>query len=178
MFGYNFIQEGKCFETGAIAIHDYRKEGCDMEKNDLLRLIAPCGLLCYTCDAMKDGVINQAAKRLLHALASYDSFLESSPGARPISKKYSSFKEVLEYLANVKCNGCREDRCLKTDCIVPECTHNRNILFCYECEDFPCDKTGFPDALKEKWIRKNKRIKEVGIEQFFEEEKEIPHYFS
>jgi hypothetical protein len=32
--------------------------------------------------------------------------------------------------------------------------------------------------LREKWIRKNKRIKEVGIEQFFEEEKEIPHYSS
>jgi len=164
--------------SGTIAIYSYKKEGYDMKKNDLLRVIAPCGLLCYTCDAMKDGVINQAAKKLLYALTSYDSFLESSPGARPISEKYSDFKEVLDYLANVKCNGCREDRCLKTNCIVPECTHNRNILFCYECEDFPCDKTGFPDDLKEKWIRKNKRIKEVGIERFFEEEKEIPHYSS
>ena len=51
-----------------------------MEKNDLLRLIAPCGLLCYTCDAMKDGVISQAAKRLLYVLESYDAFLESTRG--------------------------------------------------------------------------------------------------
>jgi|SRR5690554_170898 len=155
-----------------------RKRGQDMKKNDLLRLIAPCGLLCYTCDAMKDGVINKAAKRLLYVLGSYDSFLESSPEARPISEKYSSFKEVLEYLANVKCNGCREDRCLKTNCFVPECTQNHNILFCYECKDFPCDRTGFSDDLKEKWIRKNKKIEEIGIEKFFEEEKDLPHYSS
>jgi len=149
-----------------------------MEKTELLRLIAPCGLLCFTCDAMKDGVINESAKKLLYVLGSYDSFLESCPGSRPISGKYSDFKEVLEYLANVKCNGCREDHCMDPNCIVPECTKNQSVDFCYECKDFPCAKTGFPDGLKEKWIRKNNKLKEIGIEKFFEEEKKIPHYAS
>jgi hypothetical protein len=147
-----------------------------MEKNELLRLIAPCGLLCYTCDAMKNGPINESAKKLLYVLESYDFFLESCPGSRSISGKYSDFKEVLEYLASVKCNGCREDHCMESNCIVPECTQNQNIYFCYECKDFPCGRTGFPDGLKEKWIRKNNKIKEIGIEKYFEEEKNIPHY--
>jgi hypothetical protein len=112
---------------------------------------------------------NAAAKKLLYVLGSYDSFLEGSPGSRPILDKYNDFKEVLEYLANGKCNGC---------CIVPKCTEDRGILFCFECKDFPCDKTGFPTGLREKWIRKNNKIKEIGIEQFFEEEKNVPHYAS
>lgn len=150
----------------------------NVDNNNLLRLIAPCGRLCYTCDAMKDGVINQAAKKLLYVLCSYDSFLQSAPDSRPISGKYSAFKEVLEYLADVKCNGCREDHCMNKNCIVPECTKNQNIQFCYECKGFPCDKTGFPDDLREKWIRKNKKIKAIVIEKYFDEEKNLPHYAS
>lgn len=149
-----------------------------MKRNEMLRLIAPCGLLCYTCDAMKNGVINEAAKRLLYVLGSYDAFLESSPGARPISGKYNDFKEVLEYLAQAKCNGCRDDHCMDSNCIVPECVKKQNIHFCYECKDFPCDKTGFPDDLRDKWIKKNNKIKAIGVEKYFEEEKDLPHYAS
>jgi hypothetical protein len=149
-----------------------------MNRNELLRLIAPCGLLCHTCDAMKDGAVNNAAQRLLFVLGSYDSFLENAPAARPISEKYNDFKEVLQYLADVKCRGCREDHCMDSNCIVPDCVKSRGIDFCHECGDFPCDKTGFPDGLKEKWIRKNNKIREFGIEKFFEEEKDIPHYAS
>ena len=149
-----------------------------MERNELLRLIAPCGLLCYTCDAMKNGVINELAKKLLYVLDSYASFLESSPSARPISGKYKDFQEVLKYFAGVKCNGCREDRCLNSNCIVPECTKKQDIYFCYECKEFPCNKTGFSDGLKEKWIRKNNKIKAIGIEKYFDEEKNLSHYAS
>jgi hypothetical protein len=148
------------------------------EHSKLLRLIAPCGLLCYTCDAMKDGAVSTAAKKLLYALDSYDLFLEGAPGARPISGKYKEFKEVLQYLADVTCRGCREDHCMEANCVVPECVKSRGIDFCYECADFPCDKTGFPDGLKDKWIRKNNKIKQIGIEKFFEEEKDLPHYAS
>lgn len=149
-----------------------------MEKDELLRLIAPCGLMCHTCDAMEDGVVNKAAKKLLFVLGSYDSFLKSCPGSRPISGKYPDFKEVLEYLANVKCKGCREDHCLGSDCIVPECVKGKGIDFCYQCEDFPCDQTGFSDDLRAKWIRKNNKLKEIGMAVYFEEEKQIPHYGS
>lgn len=149
-----------------------------MEKSELLQLIAPCGLLCYTCDAMQNGIINETARKLWYVLGSYDLFLKNCPGSRPIAGKYNDFKEVLEYLANVKCNGCRTDHCPDSNCIVPECTKNRNIHFCYECKEFPCSKTGFPEELKEKWIRKNNKIKEIGLENFFEEEKGIPHYVS
>jgi len=149
-----------------------------MEKSELLRLIAPCGLVCYTCDGFKGGVINEAAKKLLYVLGSYDSFLKSCPGSRPISGKYDDFKEVLKYLADVKCNGCRQDHCMDSGCIVLGCTKGQGIDFCYECKEFPCTKSNFQDGLKEKWIRKNNRIKEIGIEKFFEEEKNIPHYAS
>jgi len=149
-----------------------------MERNEILKLVAPCGLLCYTCDAMKNGVINKTAKKLLYVLDSYDSFLANSPDSRPIAGKYGVFIEVLTYFAAAQCHGCREDRCLNTSCFVPECTKKQQIDFCYECKEFPCAKTGFPDDLQEKWIRKNKRIKAVGLEQFFAEEKNLPHYAS
>ncbi|NLY91095.1 MAG: DUF3795 domain-containing protein [Firmicutes bacterium] len=65
----------------------------------------------------------------------------------------------MAYLANVQCNGCREDHCLSSDCIVPECTKSQDINFCYECKEFPCDKMGFSTDLKEKWIRKTISLK-------------------
>ncbi len=149
-----------------------------MKKNELLRLVSPCGLVCYTCDAMKDGAINKAAKKLMYVLDSYDTFLKNTPGARSISGKYNDFLEVLGYLADVRCNGCRTDHCMNSNCVVPECAKNKNIHFCYECKEFPCAKTEFPDSLKETWIMKNNKIREIGIIKYFEEEKKKPHYAS
>ncbi len=149
-----------------------------MKKEELLKFIAPCGLVCYTCDHFQSGVINEAAKRLLYVLESYDRFLKEHPASRPISGRYDDFQAVLEYLANVECKGCRESKCMGSECFVAKCVKEKQVDFCYECREFPCDKTGFEDDLKQKWLSKNNRIKTVGMEQYFKEEKEIPHYSS
>lgn len=149
-----------------------------MKKDDIFKIVAPCGLLCYTCDKLEGGIINKTAKKLLFLLESYKSVVKAYSKSTPVLTKYDNFKEVLEYFANVNCKGCREGKCNNSDCIVPACIKEKNINFCFECAEFPCEKTGFDDKLKDKWIRKNLKIKEIGFEKYFEEEKAKPHYLT
>lgn len=44
---------------------------------------------------------------------------------------------------------------------------------------FPCDKVNnkvFKDSVIKKWYERNMRIKEIGINSYYEERKDIPHY--
>ncbi|MCD4669366.1 MAG: DUF3795 domain-containing protein [Actinomycetia bacterium] len=147
-----------------------------IKKDDIFKIVAPCGLLCYTCDGLEGGIINETAKKLLFLLESYESVVKTYSKSTPVLTKYDNFKEVLEHFANVNCKGCREGKCNNSDCIVPTCIKEKNINFCFECAEFPCEKTGFDDKLKDKWIRKNLKIKKIGFEKYFEEEKAKAHY--
>ena len=42
---------------------------------------------------------------------------------------------------DLRCWGCKSDTvCIYcTDCTIRQCAQSRQIEFCFECEDFPCD---------------------------------------
>ncbi len=50
----------------------------------------------------------------------------------------SNFKE------KVNCQGCREEKSLLEDCPTRACAIQKGIMYCGECNDFPCEQlSGF-----------------------------------
>jgi hypothetical protein len=138
--------------------------------------LAPCGLVCYTCAAAKEGAIQAHAGALSRLLESFDRFAEQFSTYEPRLNKYPDFKEVLLLLAEGSCEGCRSGKCMYPDCYVSPCIAEKGIDFCYECEAFPCEEVNFDRALRIKWRRANRRMREIGAEAYFEEVKDRSHY--
>lgn len=147
-----------------------------MEKATLLKRIAPCGLVCYTCAAAKNGILQQHGKELLRLLGSFDMFAEKLSAFEPRLKKYPEFKEVLQLLGEASCEGCRDGICKFPGCGIAPCIKGKGHDFCFECPSFPCQEADFEPMLKAKWLAANERMKEIGAEAYYEEVKDRSHY--
>ncbi len=147
-----------------------------MEYDEILKILAPCGLNCAKCIAFVGGDIKKHSKELKRLLGSFDGYAERFSNFIPVFKKYPSFKELLDYFARAECKGCRQGDCKYPNCGVAKCYKDRNVDFCFQCNEFPCDKSNFDPNLKERWIKMNNLMKEIGAEAYFEETKELPRY--
>ena len=133
--------------------------------------IAPCGLCCETCFAHVDGDIRRYSLKLKEKLGNFhinakrfETLLDN-----PIFSKYPAFKEMLDYFASENCKGCRNEQCkLFKDCGVRPCHQEKQIDFCYQCDEFPCEKTNFDPGLYKGWVMINEKIRAMGIEQYCE----------
>lgn len=91
--------------------------------------------------------------------------------------KYPDFKIFLDYLASAHCQGCRHEACkLFKECGVRPCHQEKKIDFCFQCDEFPCDRTGFDEHLRVRWVKLNERIRKVGLERYDEETHDRPRY--
>ena len=148
-------------------------------RQDILKALGPCGLNCEKCFAHEDGDIRKYSLKLIEKLgdfALYAKRFESLLDA-PIFKKYPDFRIMLEYLASENCKGCRKENCkLFKDCEVRNCHQQKNIDFCFQCNDYPCNKTNFDSALNKRWTKLNDRIREIGVEKYYAETKDMPRY--
>lgn len=145
----------------------------------ILNSLGPCGINCGKCFAFSNGSIKNHSENLLKNLGNFDiyakRFIELLD--EPIFEKYADFKEMLEYFAAVSCKGCRKQEChLFKSCNVRTCYKEKNVDFCYQCKDFPCDNTGFDEHLRKRWLVTNLRMKEVGAETYYNEIKDNPRY--
>jgi hypothetical protein len=59
---------------------------------------------------------------------------------------------------------------------VIRCFKSKGVDYCFQCDEFPCDKTNFDPHLLQRWIDMNMRMKSIGVEAFYEETKELPRY--
>ncbi|MCL2772587.1 MAG: DUF3795 domain-containing protein [Oscillospiraceae bacterium] len=148
-----------------------------MEKEKLLNYIAPCSLLCYTCMSFKDGPSSTSAKKVYNYSDGWGEFYNTlipEEKREEAYKEFSAFQNTLKFLGGASCPGCRNNPqsnksgwgCAE-GCVIPACVKEHGVDFCAECDEFPCqtcDNTG------------SKRIKEIGIEAYFEEMKDISHY--
>jgi hypothetical protein len=141
--------------------------------------IAPCGLHCGKCFAFHKSAIKELSKGLKNELGNFDVFAERFVDLlnEPVFKKYSDFKELLNYFSSVECKGCRNENCkLFKNCKVRECYKEKKVDFCYQCNDFPCNDTGFDQHLYKRFVEINLKIKSIGIENYFGEIKDKPRY--
>ena len=72
---------------------------------------------------------------------------------------------------------CRSQACaVYPDCGVIDCHKKKGVDFCFECDEFPCEKTNFDPDLKRRWIQMNNRAKEIGIEAYCKESMKFSRY--
>jgi len=143
------------------------------------KALGPCGLNCEKCFANADGGIKYHSRKLQELLGNFDIYAERFITLidEPKFKNYPAFKIMLDYFSETNCRGCRDECCkLFKDCGVKECYKEKGADFCFQCDEFPCDKTNFDDHLRKRWIEINQRIKEIGIENYYYEIKEKPRY--
>lgn len=143
---------------------------------DILHEIAPCGLYCSKCFANSEGEIRSTSIILQSLLGSFDIYAERFSSFLPVFKNYSHFKTLLTYLTEENCLGCRKGSCLYPDCGVRDCYKAKNIDYCFQCDEFPCQKTNFDTHLEQRWKQINIRMKEIGIEAYYQETKDLPRY--
>ena len=148
-----------------------------MDYGDIVKIVAPCGLNCKKCFAFENGEIQFHATKLKTLLGSFDLYAERfSTMIDPVFGEYPSFKKLLAHLTAGNCRGCRQGTCEYKKCGVITCYQKKGVDFCFQCDDFPCEKTNFDPDLQRRWIRMNNRMSEIGVEAYFEETKDVPRY--
>ena len=150
-----------------------------MDYERLKSRLAPCGLHCGKCFAFIDGDIKNYSNRLKESLGYFgiyaDRFVDLVD--EPVFRKYHDFNELLSYFASVECRGCRKEKCkIFKDCKVRDCHEQKKIDFCFQCSDFPCNNTGFDQHLHKRSVDINMRMKEIGVERYYDEIKDKPRY--
>jgi hypothetical protein len=148
-------------------------------KDELIDKFGPCGLLCEKCYAYYKGPIRFHAEQLKNNLGEFDNYAKRFITLldKPVFSKYDDFKELLDLLASSNCQGCRKQQChLFAGCKVKQCYKSKEVDFCYQCKDFPCDNTGFDEDLKQRWLKINQRIRKIGLESYYNEVKDKPRY--
>jgi hypothetical protein len=56
------------------------------------------------------------------------------------------------------------------------CHKKKGVDFCFQCKEFPCNKTNFSEPSRKRWIQRMKKMKKVGVETYCEETKMLPRY--
>lgn len=147
-----------------------------MEKSEVIQKLSVCGLDCSRCADYENGEIRNLSSKLSELLNGYERLAKMKAENAPIFNGYPEFIKILSHFAEGTCGGCRSDnvKC-PLDCQAKICRAERSINFCFECDEFPCDKQ-FQGKLRERWIERNNRMKEIGVENFFIEQNKMPRY--
>jgi hypothetical protein len=163
-----------------------------MVKARLLDHIAPCSLLCYACISFQDGPSKEGARNVYTYSDGWGDFWSAhlpEEKREEWHKWFDSFQNTLQYLGGASCPGCRNHPPSNKDgkwgclegCVIPSCVKERGLDFCAECDEFPCQKA--KDFFKtpkgqSDWETGSRRIKEIGIDAYYDEKKGISHYVS
>jgi len=153
--------------------------GSDAVAEEVLNTLAPCGLNCRKCFAHVDGPIGRHARALKDLLGpNFAVYARRFSGlGMPRFESYPGFADLLSYLAQPDCRGCRSGvGCKWPDCGVRRCLVERGIEFCYQCRQFPCEQSGFDPHLVKRWVAMNLRMREVGPAQYLAETRDEPRY--
>ncbi len=118
-------------------------------------LSAPCGLDCFNCELYEDNVTDEMRQRVSPML-----------GIPP---------------EEVQCEGCREQRGERLGlplCETYSCSTEKNVEFCFECDEFPCSRLQPALEGADRYPHNMKmfnlcRIKAVGVEQWANEAADI-----
>ena len=129
---------------------------------DKIHLTAPCGLDCFNCNAYVANITEE------------------------FKKQASGFLKIP--VDEVPCRGCREENgyckfAPNRQCATWNCVQERDVKFCYECKDFPCELlmptqkgAGFPHNMK---VYNLCRMKLLGVDGWIDESASIRNrYFN
>lgn len=130
-----------------------------------LEFVTYCGLYCGLCAARAR--IPQRAAALQEAMTE-----EGWPDWGGGIPGFADFWRFLEGLhATGGCPGCRADGGFP-QCPIRVCARERGLELCNQCPDFPCPRIEALDAIYPILIADNRRLQEVGLEQWLSEMEE------
>ena len=98
-----------------------------MTYEEILGFLAPCGLSCRKCFAHVDGDVGRLSAELRHGLGNFDVYAERFSAFLPAFRDYPAFRDLLAYLAEPDCKGCREGTCKYPDCGVVDCFREKGV---------------------------------------------------
>jgi len=133
---------------------------------DKLKLVTYCGLYCGLC--------NQRARIPKEASTLKESMTKA--GYEFWGKELPGFAEFWKFLTSIctpdnTCPGCRQGGG-PPFCGIRKCARKKKVDICVYCEEYPCERVleiakGYPTLLAD-----GKRIKEVGIDKWIQEQEE------
>ena len=147
-----------------------------MEYGKIVEILAPCGLDCSRCVRFAGGKVANLSTSLGAALTGFDRMAAMAADRVPAFKDYKAFLEVLKVFKQADCKGCRAGGCQAPFCSAGNCFREKGVDFCFQCDEYPCSRNNYPASLDSRWHSFNDRMKEVGVEKFYEEQKEKPRY--
>lgn len=154
----------------------YEQETASDATEDLRRAVAPCGLDCGRCLSNPDSPICRLSRGLRHELGGFADVAGRFAGMDPVFAEYGGFAKVLDRFADGGCSGCRGGRCLLSSCGVKDCVLEHRVDWCFQCAEFPCDRTNLPPMLRDRWQHNNERMREVGPAAYLEEMRKKSRY--
>lgn len=148
-----------------------------MQYDEVLKHLAPCGLDCVRCADYEHGEIKQLSTKLLQALSNnYGRVAKMKSDKKPAYQNYSCFEEILISFSRASCSGCRGDNILcPIECTAKNCYKDKGIDFCFQCNEYPCDRQ-FSGGLRDRWMKINNRMKEIGVVEYYYEQIKLPRY--
>ena len=150
-----------------------------MTEQSIQASVAPCGLSCEKCFAHVDGEIRKYSMKLKDLLGNFHNYAPRFETLldEPVIGKYDDFKAVLDFFASENCRGCRNEQCkLFKDCGVRACHQEKQVDYCYQCGEFPCDRTNFDEPLYHAWIKINEIIRKSGLGKYYQLTLDRPRY--
>lgn len=160
----------------AIAIlreHGYLPDEEEFTKSRM----APCGLMCGKCVAFKGGPVQEVSRDLKAQLGdNFDAYAKRFELMNPLFGNYPAFAELLDFFASGSCEGCREKGCLFKECTVTKCVKTKGVDYCFQCDEFPCDRHGFPERLAAIWRVNNEKMRDSGVSEQFRLCNDKPRY--
>jgi hypothetical protein len=144
--------------------------------DQILQRLAPCGIDCERCVMRTGGVVQRAAARLADAVEGFDGMAARMAEHVPPLGGYDRFREVLGVFAGAPCAGCRAGGSTLPFCAARTCFKEQGVDFCFQCSLYPCDRNGYPDPFAQTWRKNQDRMREVGVERFYEESLRKPRY--
>ena len=148
----------------------------DLTYEEILDRLSPCGLDCHRCVMCAEGVIKESATRLAAALAGFEHMAPRVADRASALAGYQQFSEVLAFFQGAGCTGCRSGGGTLPFCAARTCFREKAVDYCFQCQEYPCDRNHYPDNLADRWRANNDRMREVGVEQYYRESLSKPRY--
>jgi hypothetical protein len=142
----------------------------------ILERLAPCGIDCERCVMCSQGRVKNLAAGLAQALEGFENMAPKVADRVPCLGEYDRFAEVLALFAGAGCTGCRDGGQPLPFCAARTCFKEQGVDFCFQCDEYPCERNTFPENLAWRWREYNDRMREVGLEQFYRESLAKPRY--
>jgi hypothetical protein len=142
----------------------------------VVQRLAPCGIDCHRCVRYDEGEIAALARRLKTALGGFETMAARVADRNPALREYPAFAAILDFLGEGGCPGCREGGAPLPFCAARTCFREKGVDFCFQCDEYPCDRNEYPENVAARWRAANDRMRDEGPEDYYRESLEKPRY--